>query len=538
MPDDPKAKDVLERYSRMKSVRSTYEPQWQDIRDLVRPGAADFTRATSPGQSRSDSIYDGTAKQANEELAGGLNSYLTNPADRWFDLEVEDMDELANEPEAQAWLQSVADIIYSEYAHPAVRFQPAIREAYLDVSAFGTCSLNQEYSRRTGRIYFRTHALSACYFDQNSEGTIDSELRCMKWDKRQLIQAFGEDALTKKVRDDNTKDRKYEVIHAVYPRQDRDYRKMDAVNMVFASCWVMVEECHLLKESGYASFPYHVGRWATVAEEIYGYSPAHACLPDIRMLNRMEYTIIKAAQKATDPPIWTYNDGVMLPIQTGPGSINFIEPNLGEQPFWTMEHKGNFPISLETSDRKREMIKKAFHLDWVEITRKKERQTAYELQQDEEENIRQLAPILGGLQSDILHPAIARSYELLRDAGRIPDAPEVIDRQPLKVVYISPAARAQKAMKAISLGRWVQDIVPLAQVAPDVVDAIDTDTVAQDLASYRSVSRRVVRSPEAIAAIRQQRAQQQQAMAMAEIAKPASEAVLNIAKARETGLAA
>ncbi len=532
--EDPKAKYVLTRYARMKTERSTYEANWQDIRDLVRPGTADFNRGTSPGQTRTDKIYDGTAPISLEQLAGGLHSYLTNPADPWCTLEDEDMESLRNEPEALRYLQYLTDLILTEYRHPSARFYPAIKESYLDIGGFGTCVLNQEYSPVTNHLYFRTHPLASCWFERDSEGLIDTVIRCMRYDKRQLEQEFGEKNLPQKIKDDKQLDKKHEVLHAVYPREDHDPGKMDSENMPYASVWVLPEHCHVLKESGYRNLPYHVGRWSTIADETYGYSPAHACLPDIRMLNRMEYTILKSATKAVDPTVWIPNEGVMTPIVTKPGGINYYENGI-EEPFRVMEHKGNLPIGLEMTDRKREMIKKAFHLEWVEVTRKKERQTAYELQQDEEENIRQMGPILGGIQSDILQPCIARSFQLLRDAGRIKPAPQILHKRPLKIIYTSPAARAQKAMSAISIGRWAQEIAPIAQVDPTIMDAVNTDAVAQELALARNVPRTVVRSPEEISAIRQERKMAQDAMAAAEIAKPMSEAVKNLAQANQAG---
>lgn len=530
---DPTAKEVIKRLDHMKQARSTYEHNWQDIRDLVRPGAADFNRQVTPGQLRTELMYDGTARQASEDLAGGINSYLTNPVDRWFGLAIDDMAAIEDDIYAQIWLEDTADRIYAEYSHPKSRFSPSIREAYLDVGTFGSCVLNQEWNEKESHLLFRTFSLAGCWLDTNSDGGIDTLYRSMKWDKRQLVQEFGEKNLPDKIQRDDSETNKYEVIHAVYPRQDRNRSYMDSKNMKFKSCWVIVECTQTVREGGYRSFPYHVGRWATVAEEIYGYSPAHACLPDIRVLNRMELTILKAAQKVTDPPIFVPNDGVMLPIKIMPGSINFYENGI-EEPFRALDNKANIPIGLGTSDRKREQVRKAFHLDWVEVNRKKERQTAYELQQDEEENIRQMGPILGGLQSDLLAPAITRSYELLRDHKRLLPAPASILPYKLKVVYVSPAARAQKAMKAITIGRFAQDLSVWAQVDPQVVDAVDSDQLVQVLAEAREVPRRVVRTPEAVAQIRQER-QMQQALAAVE---PASKAILNVAKARETGMAA
>lgn len=532
---DPIAKNVLKRWGRMKAERCTYEHNWQDIRELVRPGAQDFTRSVTPGELRTDKSYDDTPSQALEELAGGLNSYLTNPADRWFGLEIDDMRAIEDDVDAQLWLEDTADKIYAEYSHPKVRFSPAMREAYLDIGAFGTCILNQDWSQRTGHILFRDFALAGCWLDKNDEGEVDTLYRVMKFDARQLDQAFGlknlPDELQRKIAGDPSEGGKYDVLHAVYPRTDYDAKKIDSSNMPYASVWVIVECAATVKQSGYRSFPYHVGRWQTISEEVYGYSPAHKCLPSIRVLNRMELTILKAGQKITDPPGFVPNDGVMLPIRMSPGSINMYEPGV-EEPWKPMEFRGNLPIGLEMSDRRREMIRKAFHRDWIEITRKKERQSIFELQQDEEENIRQIGTILGGIQSDLLHPAVARSYELLRDHGRLLPAPAGLQGFRLKVVYVSPAARAQKATKAIAIGRLIQDVTPLAQVQPDVLDALDGDATLQELAAARDVPRRVVRTPEAIMKLREQR-QMQTAVAQAE---PLSKALVNVAKAREAGM--
>jgi hypothetical protein len=90
-------------------------------------------------------------------------------------------------------------------------------------------------------------------------------------------------------------------------------------------------------------------------------------------------------------------------------------------------------------------------------------------------------------------------------------------------------------MSAINIGRVIQEITPLAQVAPEIMDAFDMDEVAQVLVDSRSVNRRVVRSPEQIAALRQERKMAQDAMAAAEIAKPMSEAVKNLALANQAG---
>lgn len=530
MSEDPKAKAVLERYNAMKSERSTYENVWQDIRELIRPNTSDFQRRGSPGEVRTDRIYDGTAPQALEDLAGALHTYLTSPTERWFALELENEPELNREPEVVGWLEQVSDTIYKEYSKGNSGFNAAMHECYLDIGGFGNAVLNQEYDAGRRGLIFRDYPLNDCYAEEDAYGKIDTVARLLPMTPRQLVQLFN-GAVPADVA--AAKDRKYDVIHMVFPREDRVYGKSDAMNKAYASCWVLKDKAITLKEAGYDTFPYHVGRWSKIAGEIYGRGPAIKCLPDVRMLNRMELVIIKAAQKATDPPLVVPSDGFTMPIATSPGSLIFKEP--GSEEIQSLEHKGNFPIALETSEQKRNFIRQCFYADWVKLMPKKERQTAYEIAELVEQQLRMMAPMLGRLETEFFSPMIARSYGLLLQAGRFPEPPSLIERRALSVVYISAASRAQTGTKAMAMGRFSQELLPLAQVKPDIVDAIDTDAFAQGLADIRGVSRRWLRSPRQIAEIRKARAEQEQLAAAVEAIEPASQAVKNLSEANQAG---
>src|SRR4026209_2975612 len=102
MTEDPKAKSVVAEYERLKSDRSTYEVAWKDIRRLVRPNTVDFQSTRSPGDVRTDHMYDGTAMQANTDLANAVHSFLINPSERNFGLKASAASrELNDDPDAQ-----------------------------------------------------------------------------------------------------------------------------------------------------------------------------------------------------------------------------------------------------------------------------------------------------------------------------------------------------------------------------------------------------------------------------------------------------
>jgi hypothetical protein len=77
--------------------------------------------------------------------------------------------------------------------------------------------------------------------------------------------------------------------------------------------------------------------------------------------------------------------------------------------------------------------------------------------------------------------------------------------------------------------------VPVAQIDPTVFESVNWAEYAKVTSMDRGVTRTIFFTPQEQAAIKAQRQQAQQMAAAAEIAKPASEAVKNIAQANSLG---
>lgn len=526
---DTKAKDILSRFDRLSQSRRDYENAWQEIRELVMPHHSDFQRKMPIGDIRSTAIFDGTAVDASEELANEITINTTSATDRWFSLEVtDDTEGLNQDADVVGWLESVADSIYSQYANPASKFYQSIYEANQELVGFGTSILNQEWV--DGHLLFRAFPLANCYLDQNSKGQIDTVFRSLEYDSRQLIQEFPDSPLPEQVYEDNGK-KVWEVIHAVYPRSDKN--NYSSQGKPYASCWVLKEKGITLKESGYDSLPYHIARWTTLTGEVYGRGPAIKCLPDIRMLNRMEYTLIKAAQKRTDPALFALNDGYLGPIKTAPGSINFIE-SMDALPR-VVDMNGDLPFAEDKSEQKRQAIRRSFYGDWVKWNQKTERQSAYEISELVDQQLRKMGGIVGRLQGETHGPLLERSYELMMARGKFPQAPPMLEGREIRVVYVSPAARAQLGTKLAAMNRWLQNIIPIAQAKPEIMDVINASGWANAAARYTGVPRGVINSPREMQQIQAQRQEEQQMQQMMGAAEPASQAIKNLAQAQQAG---
>lgn len=528
---DPLVTKTLSRFEIVKTFRYIYEADWRDIKDLVRPISGEvnpYGPTYVPGL-RSTKCLDSTAVDALEELASALHSYLTSPVERWFSLVITDPD-VMDDPESLLWLEQTADIIYAEYARPEARFNTAIHEVYLDIGSYGTGIIGQEWI--DGHLMFKGHGLPDCWILENNLDTVDTLFRMVRWRLEQIEDEFGflPPELKRIQENKQARDKLFRVIHGVAPRGTNGVFKK---TMPFESVWVCMETKELLRDDGYMSFPYHCPRWTKVAGEIYGRSPAMKCLPDVRMLNAMERTIIKAAEKIVDPPLQVPDDAFLTPIRTSPGAILYKEPNSEHiEPLIT---QGNIPVGLEYTDRKREMIKRAFYNDWIRMEKEKVEMTAYETADRRDEKLRLIAPMLGRQEVELLGPCIARSIELLSRHNRLPPPPKNIMGRLMRVIYNSQASRAQLGTKAVAMGQFVQELMPMAQIAPDILDIVDTDAYARELAKARGVSRLVLRSDDQLNAIRQKKQQAQAMQQAVQVAEPATKSIKNLADAAEKG---
>jgi hypothetical protein len=532
--EDPKAVELLQMFGQMKTLRASYENNWQQIKDYVRPGGGNFQRQSAPGSAQSDDIYDSTAVKACATFASALHGYLVNPHDRWFTLAVRGVSDEDLDDESLAWLEDVSDRIFSQYQVAESNHTITFHENFLDLGAFGNGCIYQDWDYEGKHLLFKQFSLSEVFVKLNYKGRVDTVARQCNYTMRQILQEFG-DKLPPGLQDERIQnksgDREYSVIHLVLPRSPQNPGLGVATSKAFASFWLCEDTKEVIKESGYDSLPYHFGRWTVMPREVYGRGPAIDMLPDIRMLNKFEYVMIKAGMKAVDPPLQVPDDGFTTPIDTGPGAIIWHDPMV--ERIEALVHEGNLPFGLEQANQKRQSIMEGFYADWIHMEKENVEMTAFEVQDRRDEKFRLMTPLLGRVASEQLGPSISRSYALLDEHGVIPPAPESLRKlgASLRIVYIGPAAKAQEGVKTMNLSRFMQDVAPVAQVDPSALDVVNMDEVVKEAARGRSVTRKVIRSPQEIQAIREKRAQAQVAQQAMAAVEPLSKAVKNAADA-------
>ena len=506
-PATPASEDadaVLRRADALLAQRRLWENHWQELADYVLPRRSDIVVARAQGDKHGEKLFDGTAPHANELLAAALHGMLTNPASRWFELGLVGVEESDLDGAARDWLQAATDALIDAFGESNLATQ--LHELYLDLGCFGTGCLYLDET--DGRLRFSTRSLSEVAVAEDAFGRIDTVFRRFAFSARQAAQQFGTEALGPKPREALTRDpdRPFSFVHAVFPRADATGGTTVAGGRLpFASLYVCVDDRCVVSRGGYHEFPWMVPRWSKATAEVYGRSPAMGVLPDIKMLNEMARTTLKAAQKAVDPPLMMPDDGFVGQIRTAPGAVNYYRAGLLER-IETLPFRGDVALGLQMEDRRRAPIRSAFFVDQLQLAEGPS-MTATEVLQRTEEKLRMMGPMLGRLQNELLRPLIGRAFAILARAGRIPEAPKVLKRLGgrIEVDYVSPIARAQRGEEAGAMTRVAQAIQPFVAANPELLDLVDAERLLRHVAARFGVPRGIVRDDNAVARFRRDR---------------------------------
>jgi hypothetical protein len=494
-----------------------WDSTWDSIVKYVLPARDDVYTKNNKVQGEmketKHALYDSSAIHFNELLASALHSMLTNPTLKWFTLTTGDP-KLDSRPPVRKWVQALVDSMHQLLQNS--NFHTEIHEVYLDLGSIGTGPLEMEED--DDMIFrFKAFPIYECKIKENNLGEVDSLLKLVTMDAGQIYQEYGEgvaagDSQLMNILKDTKK--QFEIIKAVFPRQDVRFGKLGPKNMPFASMHVFKEYPFLLRESGYQEFPYAVPRWSKISGEVYGRSPSLKALPDIRMLNAVKKDFIRALQKRTDPAIFMDDNSAIGRIKFTPGAVNFKRPG-------TAEPKAFVPMAdisagMNYIESLKEGIKEMYYITQLQL-REGPQMTATEVSQRTEENLRILSPVLGRLHFELLRPLITRCLGIMKRRKILPpNMPQELQTVIPNVVYSSQIAKAQKITEATNLIRALEVMQPIASFDPTVIDVLNADAIAREIGNLYDVTETIYREESEVAEIRNAKAQQQQQMQQAQ----------------------
>ena len=533
MPVNQKqVEELIHRFKKIKGARVNWDSLWADITKYCIPRKGKILGPGTPGEKHMKEIYDGTAIWSLEILAAGLNTFLTSTVNKWFALKTE-QDDLMESEAVKSWLQEVEKRMYNMFNNS--NFSDVIHESYLDDGSIGTSIMYAEPDIEEICRFYTRH-ISECYVLENNKGRIDTLMRVFPFTARQAYQEWGAKAsLEIKKHYDKDPEKELEFLHIIQPREERDERSATRDNLPYASIYIYPKTNQVLDEGGYHEKPFMVNRWLKGTRETYGRSPAMAALSDIKMLNKMGETTIKAAEKAVDPPLILPDDGMIGTVRLVPAGLNYVRASMLEKKIKPepMKLGGDIRLGLEMEDQRRTSIRRFFWTELFLLLMDRPQMTATEVLERVDEKMTILSPVLGRMMNEKLDPIIDRCFGIMLRAGYFPPAPPELEGQKIVVEYVSKLARVQKLYEANAVRNTLADIGPYSQIDPSIMDNIDTDELFNVIAEVHGMPQRIRRPRNMVTKIREARQEPAQEEAVKD---DAERLVQGMATAKNAGL--
>ena len=524
---------VTSRQSKLENEKLNFNTRFQEVADYVAPHLDDILGNLQKGEQKGSKIYDGTAVGAAVLAADGIHGYHVSPAFPWFKYTM-NRKKVNDLPMVRDFLQEIEFNMYM--ALNRSNFYSEMWSYIYGGFTIGSMAIYPEEDLAEGRIIFETVHPGEVFISENKYGEVDVLHRKRKRTARQLVQMFGEKSLTPAIVEVNKTQpfQEFEIINAVFPREESDDRMTDAKNKRFASVWLLTAGNVICRVSGFDYFPYHVWRYMRTGKEPYGISPVMLAMADIKGINLMGKTLLGAAQLAIDP---AYNipDYLIGKVQLKPRGYNYMR-NYQDR-ITPVNTGGTFPIGRDREEAKQKSIRERLHVDTFLLLANLQGQTqrtAYEVSELMAEKAAVLGAELGPLNTQ-LDQILDHVYNIELAAGRMPKPPdilyEVAAQDPhlrFDPVYMGPLAQAQRErFSKDGIRKFFTDILPLVEIqlksgqGAEIMDNLDSDAAFRFLADSNNVPIEIVKDKDVVATIRQSRLEAMQAKTQMENAQGA-----------------
>jgi hypothetical protein len=227
-------------------------------------------------------------------------------------------------------------------------------------------------------------------------------------------------------------------------------------------------------------------------------------------------------------------------ISVTPSAQIVVQSDGNTDPVRYLESRAQLNISAELIETRSSKIQRAYHNEIIQAFQDP-RMTATQVIELARLAQRQLSPVLGRMQEDLLNPLIDRVYGIISRRLDFPEPPAFLQDRDIRVDYVSPVARAQKASEAQSILDSFAAAQAIAQVDPSVMDNVDLDEAIRKIFEGNGTPVNVVRSRSDVLAMRSTQAkimeQERQAQALQQTGETVSKLLPGIAKLQEVGAA-
>jgi hypothetical protein len=514
------AKEVIEKFDKMEGDKSPNLNLWQEIGEFCYPSVANFTRYYNKGERRGRLLFDGTAERSLEIFAASLIGLIANPTSKWIDFQPTDQ-KLSDDRSVKEFVDEARTKVLAVFNNPNTKFYDNLFTVLQMIGAYGTgCLFIDEDKDHIAK--FRAESPKGLNFTEDFSGGVEEVYFNRKY---RVDQLQGDDWDLPEDFKRKKPDDMVQVLRVIYPNKDYDPTKMGRAFAKYHSCYYLKDEQKLIKESYFDTMPAPIGRWGRLDDEKWGDSPARVALSEVKLINVTQKGVTVAMEKRLKPTIIVSSEAKFGKFDTTPGQPLVARGNVNDA-IKQLDMSGDVGIVLEWQELIRQAIRSSFYVDVFQSAERID-MTATEANIRYASQLRIVAPRGARIQSDILGPAAERVLDMLIRQGKIV-VPRALKNTELRVTYVSPLAQAQRSQEGQAMVQYIQELGMAAQFKPSVLDWIDEDGFAKELASIRGVPEKMLKVQKDVD--KQRKAQQdmataQQTLALTQQAGEAGQAV-------------
>lgn len=519
---DP-AKDSLERLAILKGQRSNFDTLWQECADIVHPTGGDFNTKHSPGEKKTENLVEMTAARSLEKFVAAMQTFHTPRNQQWAKLRASE-ENLNKSTQVREFFEEADRVLTKLRYSPKARFDGQTYEFWKSEGLTGNACLFVDEGPQGGIRYRYTH-VGQTWIETNFEGVVDTVYYEYELTARAAVQKWGDDAPPSAQKHAEKQPlEKLKFVHVVRPNDERERGASGPDGMAWESLEISVEDEKIVDRGGYNEMPYLWARYTVNPSEVYGRGPCGLVLPDIKTLQEMQRTFLRAGHKVVDPPLLAASDNQLgrgsKKIRISPGGITHGGMDREGRPMIQPLVTGaRLDLTEGMMETLRANIEDVFLVPfWDAILSEKHGMTATEVLARDKEKGQMIAPVISRQQSEFLGPLIERELGIAQRQGLIPELPpELVEAEgEYEIEYESDATRMQRSDEVGAFVRLQEVMGQFIAADPSILQKVNADAAMEHYGHDLGVPAKLFRSEDEMDAMRQQQAEAAQGAEVAE----------------------
>lgn len=525
---DQDAKDLIAQGDDIFNRRVALVSLWQEQAENFYVERADFTVLRSLGYDFAANLTSSYPLLCRRDLQSVFSTMLRPKDKNWFDTSVMRDDKV--DLQGKRWLEWAGNIQRRAMYDPIAKLERATNEGDNDYVTFGQCVISAEMNVAGNALLHRCWHLRDCAWEEDEIGAVGDFHRKWQPTARQFSRVFPKYADKEgklKTMLEKEPFKKLDVRHIVLKSSDWDAirdRETGKVGRIhpYVSIYIVLDFQDTIEVTGLWNKRYIVPRWQTVSGSPYSYSPATICaLPDARLVQALTLVLLEAGEKAVTPPMVTPGGILRSDVNLYAGGITTYDANYDEKTGDVLriiphDYTG-FNFGMQLREDVQNMISRAFYLDKINLPKLDKEMTAFEVSQRVSEYVRNALPIFAPTEVEYNGALCEMDFDLLlRNGafGSFADMPRSLQGQDIQFKFQSPLHGAIEQQKGTEFTSARALLAEAAAADPGAVNILDVRVAIRDALEGIGTPIKWMRSDQAMQAIDEMQAKQQQTQEM------------------------